>query len=399
MPPKSSHSDDKHPANKHPEFNHIETLAIHGGRHPDPTTGAVMLPLHLSTTFVRDPLGDSPGPFLYIREGNPNRLALEQCLAQLEGGTAAAVFASGSAATLAVLQTLRQGDHVILPQEVYYGTVQIAADILGRWGLGLDRVDMTDLDQLSAALRPETRLIWIETPSNPRLSLTDIAAVVALAHRHPCRTVCDNTWATPLLQHPLALGVDWVVHSTTKYLNGHSDVLGGAVITGERDPATSSPWQALRQIQTKGGSVPSPFDCWLTLRGLQTLPYRMRGHCHHARCLADFLATHPAVEVVHYPGLPSHPAHTLAQRQMEDFGGMLSFQVRGGRDAALRVAQRVRLLTHATSLGGPESLIEHRASVEGSLTTTPDNLLRVSVGLEHPDDVIADLSQALGSGA
>lgn len=378
---------------------HFETLAIHAGRHLDLSTGAVIPPIHLSTTFWRDPLqtlAGAPLPdYTYTREGNPTRVALEQALAQLEGGSAAALFASGSAATLAVLQTLSTGDHVLLPQDVYYGTFKIAQGILARWGLQVERVDMTDLEQVAAALRPQTRLVWIETPSNPMLTLTDITAIAELAHRHAARCVCDNTWATPLLQRPLELGADWVVHSTTKYLNGHSDVLGGAVITAAPDPESDSDWQTLRHIQANGGGVPSPFECWLTLRGLQTLPYRMRGHCQNAQTLAHFLHSHPAVERVHYPGLPSHPAHALAQQQMPEFGGMLSFQVRGGRQEALQVAAQLQLFTHATSLGGPESLIEHRASIEGPNSTTPENLLRVSVGLEHPQDLMADLKQAL----
>ncbi|MFQ3613887.1 MAG: aminotransferase class I/II-fold pyridoxal phosphate-dependent enzyme [Cyanobacteriota bacterium] len=371
---------------------HFETLAIHAGRHLDPSTGAVIPPIHLSTTFWRDPLrtlaGASLPDYTYTRESNPTRVALEQALARLEGGSAAALFASGSAATLAVLQTLSSGDQVLLPQDVYYGTFKIAQGILARWGLQVERVDMTNLEQVAAALRPRTRLVWIETPSNPMLTLTDIAAIAELAHRHGARCVCDNTWATPVLQRPLDLGADWVVHSTTKYLNGHSDVLGGAVITAEAEPESTSAWGSLRQIQSHGGAVPSPFECWLTLRGLQTLPYRMRGHCQNAQTLAHFLHAH-------YPGLPSHPAHGLAQQQMPAFGSMVSFQVRGGRQEALQVAAQLQLFTHATSLGGPESLIEHRASIEGPNSATPENLLRVSVGLEHPQDLMADLKQAL----
>ncbi|MEN9224726.1 MAG: aminotransferase class I/II-fold pyridoxal phosphate-dependent enzyme [Thermostichus sp. HHBFW_bins_43] len=374
---------------------HFETLAIHAGRGIDPSSGAVIPPIHLSTTFWRDPLSAPRPDYLYTREGNPNRVALEQCLASLEGGSAAAAFASGSAATLAVLQTLTTGDQVLLPKDVYYGTFKIAQGILARWGLRVERVDMTDLHQVTAALRPPTRLVWIETPSNPMLKVTDIAAIAELAHRHGARCVCDNTWATPLLQRPLELGADWVVHSTTKYLNGHSDVLGGVVITAAPDPESDPSWQTLRQIQSNGGAVPSPFECWLTLRGLQTLPYRMGGHCQNALKLAHFLQSHPAVEAVHYPGLPAHPAHALAQTQMKAFGGMLSFQVCGGRPEAVQVAARLKLFTHATSLGGPESLIEHRASVEGPDSGTPENLLRVSVGLEHPEDLIADLAQGL----
>ena len=325
------------------------------------------------------------------RTDNPNRQALEARLATLEGGTAGLAFASGSAATLSLCQALQPGDHVVAPNDAYYGTAAILRQILGPWGLATTFVDMTDLAQVEAALRPTTRLVWTETPSNPLLRITDVAAVAELAHRVGARVVCDNTWATPVLQRPLDLGADIAMHSTTKYLGGHADVTGGALVAREDDDF----FQRVRLIQRNGGAVPSPFDCWLLLRGISTLPLRVRAHTENAEKVVAFLSDHPKVEVVHYPGLAAHPQHAVAAGQMSGFGGMASIQVRGGRAAALRVASRVRLFTHATSLGGVESLIEHRQSIEGPATRTPDNLLRLSIGLEHPDDLIADLAQAL----
>ncbi len=373
------------------QMRHIETLAVHADHTPDGQTGAVMPPLHLATTFERATDETYPGGFSYIRSGNPTRAALERMLAALEGGVAALAFASGMAATTAIFQALDPGDHVIAPLDAYYGTTVQLREMFMRWGLGISFVDMPDLAAVQAAVQPNTRLIWVETPSNPLLRITDIAAVAHIAHEAGARCACDNTWATPVLQRPLALGADLVMHSTTKYLGGHSDVLGGAVIARTDDAFT----QRLRDIQAHGGAVPSPFDCWLVLRGIRTLPYRMRGHCDNAERIAAFLADHPAVEVVHYPGLAGQPGHQIAAHQMARPGGMLSFQVRGDAEAALAVTRRLHLFTRATSLGGPESLIEHRASVEGPTTHTPANLLRISAGLEHPDDLIADLAQAL----
>jgi cystathionine gamma-synthase len=292
---------------------------------------------------------------------------------------------------MAVLQTLATGDHVIIPEDTYFGTRYLVFDMLARWGLQATAVDMTDLDQVRAAVRPNTRLIWVETPSNPLLKITDIAAVAEIAHAAGAICAVDNTWPSPLLQRPLALGADIAMHATTKYLGGHSDLLGGALVARTDDDL----FTRIRTIQTTGGAVPSPFDCWLLLRSLSTLPYRMAAHCDHAQRVAGFLAAHPRVAAVHYPGLPSHPGYAVAARQMQGFGGMLSIQVVGGAAEAMAVAGRVQLFTRATSLGGVESLIEHRASVEGPGSPTPPNLLRISVGLEHPDDLIADLDQAL----
>jgi cystathionine gamma-synthase len=374
----------------------IETIAVHAGKGIDPATRAVMPPIHLSTTYERAADGSYPGGYVYIRSENPNRHALEEALVALEGGAAAATFSSGMAAIMTVFQALQSGDHVLLPDDIYFGTGKLVRDLFGAWGLQSAEVDMTDLAAVRAAIRPNTKLIWIETPSNPLLKITDVAAVAAIAHEAGARCVCDSTWPTPLLQRTLDLGADLAVHATTKYLAGHSDVLGGAIITKEENAF----FERIRFIQRTGGAVPSPFDCWLLLRGIRTLPYRMRGHCENARKVAAFLAEHPGVAAVHYPGLSSHPGHAVAAKQMSDFGGMLSFQVRpgngrSGQENALRLAGSTQIFTQATSLGGVESLIEHRFSIEGPMTKAPDNLLRCSIGLEHPDDLIADLAQAL----
>jgi cystathionine gamma-synthase len=369
----------------------IETLAVHAGRQVDPATGAIAPPIQLSTTFERATDGSYPQGYLYSRTGNPNRTALEQCLAALEGGAVAAAFASGSAATMGVFQALAPGDHVIAPQDAYSGTGVLLKTMFVPWGLSVTFVDMTDFEQIQQALQPNTRLIWLETPSNPMLKVTDIRKVADLAHQVEALCVCDNTWATPILQQPLQQGADLVIHSTTKYLSGHSDMLGGAVVA----QTNSDFFGKIQHIQTAGGAVAAPFDCWLTLRGIQTLPWRMQTHSHHAMQIARFLSQHPAIAAVHYPGLETHPGHAIAAQQMRDFSGMLSFQVRGGKQQAFAVAAKLQLITRATSLGGVESLIEHRASIEGADTKTPENLLRLSVGLENVDDLIEDLKQAI----
>lgn len=370
----------------------IETRAVHAGRHIDPATGAVAPPIHLSTTFERAAAGGYPGGFSYSRDGNPNRRMLEECLADLEGGKEALVFASGLAVTAAIVQGLEPGDHILAPDDVYWAFREVISGVFGKWGLETTYADTTNPEAVRAALRPNTRLIWLETPSNPLMKLTDLAAIASLAReRANAITVCDGTFATPCLQQPLDCGIDMVAHSTTKYLSGHSDVVGGVLITRYDNYL----FERCRRSQTYGGSVPSPFDCWLTLRGIATLPYRMRAHSENALRVAQFLERHAKVEAVHYPGLPDHPGHAIATRQMLAFGGMLSFQVREGEEAAQAVASRCRLFIRATSLGGPHSFIEHRASVEGRRTRTPRNLLRLSVGLEHPDDLMEDLLQAL----
>jgi cystathionine gamma-synthase len=370
---------------------HIETLAVHAGHSVDSATGAVTMPIHLSTTFEREVDGSFKSGHIYGRSSNPNRDALESTLAQLEGGASAIAYSSGSAATLALFQALAPGDHVLTPDDVYYGTVRQLREILGGWGLQSDAVDMSDLDAVRRAIRPNTKVLWVETPSNPLVRIVDIAPLAALAHAAGARCVVDNTWATPVLQSPFALGADFIMHSTTKYLGGHSDLLGGALIARAHDDMVAR----LRLIQQVGGAVPSPFDCWLLMRGIRSLPWRVRAHCANARAVATFLASHDKIEAVHYPGLPSHAGHAIAARQMRDFGGMLSIQVRGGQHEAFDLTRRLKLFTRATSLGGPESLIEHRASIEGPATKAPANLLRISIGLEHPDDLIDDLQQAL----
>jgi cystathionine gamma-synthase len=370
----------------------FETIAVHAGHEPDPATGAIAPPIHLSTTFVREPDLSYRAGFVYSRYANPNRQSLERCLATLEGGGAAACFASGSAATAAVLQSLAADSHMVLPDDAYYGTLKLARDIFASSRLRLTSVDMTSISQVERALTKDTRLVWVESPSNPLVRVVDIRNIAQLAKQAGAWVVVDNTWATPMLQQPLRMGADIVMHSTTKYLGGHSDILGGALVaTSEQHPLFAQ----CRAVQAYGGAVPSPFDCWLTLRGVQTLPARVRMQTESAQRVAAFLAAHRNVETVHYPGLPSHPAFAIAQRQMSAPGAMLSLQVRGGRDAAIGLTNRLKLITRATSLGGTETLIEHRHSVEGAETRAPENLLRMSVGLEHADDLIADLEEAL----
>ena len=369
----------------------IETLAVHAGHQVDPSTGAIAPPIYLSTTFERQTDGSYPQGYNYIRDNNPNREALEQCLCQLEGGIAAAAFSSGSAATMSIFQSLQPGNHVIAPLDAYSGTISLLREIFAPWNLSVTFVDMTNTTAVEQAIQPNTKLIWVETPSNPMLKITDIVKIADIAHQANAVCVCDNTWATPIGQSPFKYGADLVVHATTKYLGGHSDVMGGVAITKVEDDF----FQQLRKVQKTGGAVASPFDAWLVLRGIQTLPYRMRAHSENALKIATFLDEHPNVETVHYPGLKQHPGHEIATSQMQLFGGMLSFQIKGRREKAFAVAAKVKLFTRATSLGGVESLIEHRASIEGPTTKTPDNLLRVSVGLEHADDLIEDLAQAL----
>jgi cystathionine gamma-synthase len=369
-----------------------KTLALHGYRANPLTPNSVAAAIQLSTTYEREADGSYPRGFSYGREENPNRSQLEEALAALEGGSAAAAFASGTAATMAVFQTLASGDHALVPREAYYGTRVMLTEIFPRWGLAVDFVDMTDLGAVRAAWRPNTRLVWTETPSNPTMRVTDLEGVAALARERGAFSVCDNTVATPLLQRPFAFGYDLVVHSTTKYLNGHSDVVGGVVIAGAADPL----FERVRTLQVHGGAVPSPFDCWLTLRGLKTAPYRIKAQSDNALRIAEFLAGHPRVAAVHYAGLKTHPQHELARRQMTQFGGLLSFEVQGGEREAFAIAAACRLIRRATSLGGVETLIEQRASMEGPGTATPANLLRLSVGLEAVEDLIADLEAALG---
>jgi cystathionine gamma-synthase len=371
----------------------IETRAVHAGRKPEAGSRDVTPAIHLSTTYQKADDGSLPGGFLYSRTDNPNRAALEEALASLEEGAAALAFSSGNAATLGLLHALAPGDHIIAGDDVFYGTAILLGSLLGSFGLKHTLVNMQDLAAVERALTPATKVLWVETPSNPLLHVTDIRAISAIAKKAGALVACDNTWATPLLQLPLKLGADVVMHSVTKYLSGHSDVLSGALIFKETGPL----FEKVRSIQRDGGSVPSPFECWLALRGLQTFPYRVRAQSRSAQQIAEFLADQPQIEAVHYPGLSSHSGHKIATSQMSGYGGMLSIQVKGGQREAFKLAAGVKLFTHATSLGGPHSLIEHRASVEGAATRSPVNLLRLSVGLEHPDDLIEDLEQALKS--
>jgi len=368
----------------------IETIAVHAGNTADEHHKAVIQPISLSTTFERAEDGSYPGGFIYARASNPNRLSLENVLAKLEGGVGACAFSSGNAAGGAVFQALEPGSHIIAPSDMYHGLRNLIKQVFAGI-LEADFIDLSNLELVKASIRPDTRLIWIETPSNPLLKITDIAAIANIAKTANITVCVDNTFATPILQNPLALGADIVMHSSTKYLGGHSDVSGGALITKE----DTLLWKKIRSIQELSGAVPSPFDCYLTVRGIKTLPYRMKGHVSNAKQLVEFLSHHSKIEAIFYPGLKTHPLHDVAGKQMSDFGGMLSFLVKGGAEEARKVANLTKIFTQATSLGGVESLIEHRASIEGPDTKTPQNLLRASVGLENIEDLIEDLRSAL----
>ncbi|MDA0378541.1 MAG: PLP-dependent transferase [Bacteroidetes bacterium] len=370
---------------------HLDTLLARAGTEPDPTTGALAPPIHPATTFARREDGSSPDGFVYSRLDNPTRRKLQEALAEAEGGGACVALASGMAAAMTLLQTLGSGDHVLIPQDIYFGVRQLIAAQFERWGLAFSEVDMSRPDNVRAALRPSTRLVWVESPSNPQLNVTDIAAVAQVAHESGGALVVDNTWGTPLITRPLEFGADVVLHSVTKYLGGHSDVLGGALVFAHGSPL----FERTDALVREGGAVLDPFGAWLTLRGMRSLGPRLRQQSETAGLLAAWLEQHPAVEAVHYPGLPSHPGHGIALQQMKLFGGMLSFRLREGEGKALDVVRRTRLFANATSLGGTESLMEHRATVEGAGSPTPRNLLRISVGLENVDDLRSDLAQAL----
>ncbi len=385
----------------HVPSHSLETLCIHGGQAPDPTSGAVMTPIVLSTTFAQEGPGAHKG-YDYSRAGNPTRDALEGCLASLEGAAHGVAFGSGCAATTAVLLTLKSGDHVLVGDDVYGGTFRIFDKVLAQFGVEASFVDMTDTRRVEAAMRPNTRLVWMETPSNPMLKIFDIAAVAAVARAHDhgrgVPLAVDNTFATPMLQRPLALGATLAVHSTTKYLNGHSDVVGGAVMTND-----AALGERLRFLQKSVGGVPSPFDCYMVLRGLKTLAVRMKRHVESARVIADYLAAHPRIARVRYPGLSSHEGHAVAARQMSGPGGMISFELNGTLAQASAFLRALRIFACAESLGGVESLAEHPALMtHASLTAEArralgigDGLVRLSVGLEDPKDLLADLEQAL----
>lgn len=368
------------------------TIAVHAGNHADPATGAVAPPIHLTTTFRHGPAGERIAGYEYQREGDPTNDRLREALVALEGGASALTFASGMAAMTTLLESLPAGSRVLFPDDCYSGLRMLFSEFLPERGLLVDTVDMADLDAVRAACATPLAVLWIETPSNPLLKVCDIAALAEIGHAAGALVVVDNTFATPLLQRPLALGADVAMHSTTKYFGGHSDVLGGALVFARDDAFTNRVAHRLHVT----GAVLAPFSAWLILRGCRSLGARMAMHCANARKLAEFLATHPAVERVNWPGLPAHPGHAVAAKQMRDFGAMLSVELRGGREAALAVAGRLRIFTNATSLGGCESLVEHRASVEGPNPRSPQNLLRVSVGLEDGDDLVADFQQALG---
>lgn len=381
----------------------FDTRAIHAGQEPDPATGAVNVPIYATSTFAQDGVGGlrtglGQG-YEYSRSGNPTRAALEACLAALEGGRRGLAFASGLAAEDCLLRTvLRPGDHVLIPSDAYGGTFRLFATVLARWGVSYTAVPLIDLDAVRAAGRPETRLVWCETPSNPLLGIADVSALAGIAHQTGALLAVDNTFASPALQNPLAHGADVVVHSTTKYLGGHSDVVGGALVVSD-----AALGDELAFHQNALGAIPGPFDCFLTLRGIKTLGVRMERHGANAALISGLLVDHEAVAEVLWPGLADHPGHETAAKQMSGFGGMIAFRVRGGEPAALRACGRFRLFTLAESLGGVESLVEHpgrmtHASVAGSALEVPADLIRLSVGLESAADLLADLGQAL-SGA
>ena len=374
----------------------FETKAIHIGQEPEPEFGSVNVPIYQTSTYAQEAVG-KPKRYDYARAGNPTREALEVVLAALEGGGHSLSFASGLAAeTTLLLARLRPGDHLILGDDVYGGTYRLLARVLSDWGVAFDTIDLTDLDAVRAAVRDETRVIWVETPTNPFLKVVDIDAVSAIAHEADAWCVVDNTFASPYLQRPLELGADAVVHSVTKYLGGHSDLIGGALVLNDAETA-----ERLRFLQNAVGAVPGPMDCYLALRGVKTLAVRMEAHCRGASRVAEFLASHSKVTRVHYPGLIDHPQHEVATRQMRDFGGMVSFEM-GSAEEAIRMAEATQLFFLGESLGGVESLIEvpgpmTHASVAGSPLEVPPTLVRLSVGIEHPDDLLEDLDRALTS--
>ncbi len=376
-----------------PGFN---TLAIHAGQEPDPLTGAVTVPIYATSTYKQDGVGGLRSGYEYSRSANPTRSALEECLAAIEGGTRGLAFASGLAAEDTVLRALcAPGDHVLLPNDAYGGTYRLIARVLARWGLEFTPVPLHDPAAVAAAMRPNTTVVWVETPTNPLLSVVDIAALAEIAHAGSAKLVVDNTFASPYLQQPLALGADVVIHSTTKYLGGHSDVIGGAAITADAELG-----EQIAFHQNSMGAVCGPFDAWLVLRGIKTLGVRMDRHCDNAEQVAQFLLEHPAVAQVYYPGLPNHPQHDLAAKQMRRFGGMVSFRLAGGEEAALKFSGLTGVFTLAESLGGVESLVEHpgrmtHASVAGSPLEVPADLVRLSVGIENIEDLLSDLSAAL----
>jgi cystathionine gamma-synthase len=369
----------------------FETKAIHAGLKIGDPSSAIIPPISPSTIFEIDAEGKKDGDLHYSRLDNPNRLQFEHLIATLEGGEAAAAFSSGVAAATGVLQALAPGDHIIIPEDVYTGNRKLVKDIMNGWGLQSDFIDMTSVDTIKAHIKPYTRLIWIETPSNPLMRITDIAETAALAASKGILTLVDNTWPTPVNQLPLDLGADFVLHSTSKYFGGHSDILGGAIIAKKQDGL----FEKIRMIQQMAGAVPSPYDCWMLSRSTRTLAYRMKGHNEHAVLIASYLNGHKKVADVYYPGLPSHLGHHIAKKQMSGFGGMISFLLEGNQKESIAVVGRSKLIKRSTSLGGVESTWEHRQSSEGEGSVSPQNMIRLSVGLEHPDDIIEDLEYSL----
>jgi len=380
---------------------HVDTASVHAGRRTDPATGALSLPIHLSTNFEREADGTYPRGFAYSTFQNPNRAWLEEAMAELEGGAAAVATASGMGAIAATLSALRPGDQIIVPPDLFQGTARLLNDQAAQWGIEVEIADTTRLDELTARLGHQTRMIWVDTPSNPLMRITDIAAVAELARARGLWLAVDSTFATYVLQRPLDLGADVAIYAATKYISGHSDVVNGIAVFREQGEL----YDRARAFQINVGVTPSPFDCWMVHRGLRTLPLRMRAHCRNAEILARHLHAHPQVEEVFYPGLASAQGHEVARRQMPGgYGGIMSVAIKGGRQAALDVAAQVKLFTRAASLGGVESLIEHRASSPiqtrgtGTGFVLPDNLLRLSIGIEDVNDLIADLDQALDVG-
>ena len=368
-----------------------ETKAIHAGMDVRNETEDIVPPVHRSTVYELRKEGRAEGDLHYTRLENPNRLQWEKVLAVMEEGASAAAFSSGVAAASAVFQALKPGDHILIPEDVYAGNRKLVTKVMEPWGMAADFIDMTDLNNIEDHIRDETRLIWVESPSNPLMNIMDIQAISKLAHKHDIVVCVDNTWPTPINQLPLKLGADLVLHSTTKYFGGHSDILGGAVIAKQEDGI----FEQIRMIQQTGGAVPSPDDCWMLCRSTRTLPYRMRAHNENAGLLARFLQNHSKVEKVFYPGLATHAGHEVAKKQMSGFGGMISFLIKGNAKKAIGFVGKSQLISRATSLGGVESTWEHRQSSEGEGSITPENLIRISVGLEHPDDLLEDLEQAL----
>ncbi|MBK5210289.1 MAG: aminotransferase class I/II-fold pyridoxal phosphate-dependent enzyme [Flavobacteriaceae bacterium] len=369
----------------------FETIAIKSTENKFKNSEPVSTPIYLSSTYKRNSDGSYTNDFVYSRTNNPNRAIVEESIAILENGKHAFAFSSGMAAIGAVFQSLKSGDHILLPDDIYYAIKKLMEDVLKRWNLSYNLVDMTNIEEVKKAIKPNTSLIWVESPSNPQLKLSDISAIAEIAHKNNAICAVDNTWLTPVFQNPLELGADIVVHSTTKYFGGHSDVIGGCVVVNDENIS-----EKIKNIQILSGAVPAPFDCWLIGRGIQTLHLRIKKQSKNALKLAKFLENHPKIEKVNYPGLESHPQHLLAKRQQKKgFGAMLSVLIKGNERETIAIASKLKYFTLATSLGGVESLVEHRKSVEGVDSPTPNNLLRISVGIEHIDDLIKDWENAL----